>query len=424
MCKTANDVAIKSWSEIARKEQIMPKDNDRWLWLILAGRGFGKTRTGSETVMDAANSGIYKHIGLIGKTLNETRDVMVEGTSGLLSTTIAQKLTNSIEHNTTDPFISNFKYYKSLNKIKWQNGAIAYLLSGDNYEKLRGYQFDFVWIDEFAKYKNPREFWKQILFTLRLGNNPKAIITTTPKPIKILKELSESNFTHLTRGSTFDNKDNLSPKFIETMIQIYKGTRLGKQELEGEITLEKENTLWKRHNIRYKWIDERNLSRVVIGIDPAVTSGENSDETGIIIAGTGYDELIYIIEDLSGKFKPPEWAKIACRAVYDFRASCIVAETNNGGDLVREMIRSIDPNIPFKATHAIKGKVARAEPISMLYESNRVFHIKEFTELENQMCDLSYDEKLDYSPDRVDALVWAVSTLKERESYNISTIDL
>jgi phage terminase large subunit-like protein len=247
-----------------------------------------------------------------------------------------------------------------------------------------------IWTDEFAKYRNPNAVWEQILFTLRVGDNPRCIMTTTPKPLKILKKLSESKGTHLTKGSTFDNEKHLAQRFIDTMKEMYQNTRIGKQELEGEILMEKENIVWKKENIVYREIDRDSLSRIVIGVDPAVSSGENSDETGIIVAGVGYDEKIYVLDDLSGKYKPPEWAKIVCRACHDYKAGRIVAETNNGGDLVGEMLKTIYPNAPFRQTKAIKGKVARTEPVSLLYESNRVYHAKEFFELEDQMCNLSY----------------------------------
>ncbi|MDR1333456.1 MAG: terminase family protein [Holosporales bacterium] len=565
---------IKEWREIARKEQLIPK-GDWWIWLLLAGRGFGKTRTGAESVMELVNSGKYKRIAIIGKNIPEIRDIMVEGQSGLLSTTIAEKCFRASmleaesskatkrrrtkgsrsppelpeselpehsstgltqqetdcglqlnpseselllggaytdvrehsspgstqqetdcgsqlkppeselqqggvykrvhEHSSTGStqqeadyglqlkppesglllgdterrsgayrdvrehsspgstqqetdcggFLIPFKYYPSMNRIVWENGAVAYLIGADHYEKLRGYQFDLVWLDEFAKYKDPEALWQQIMFTLRLGDDPKCIITTTPKPLKILKTLSEEKWVYTTKGSTFANSNNLSPRFLDNMRNVYQNTRLGRQELEGEIIMEMDNAVWKKENIIYRDIPEDCLSTVVIGVDPAVTVGENSDETGIIVAGLGYDEKIYVLDDLSGKYKPPDWAKIVCRACHDYSAGRIVAETNNGGDLVREMLTTIYPNVPFKQTRAIRGKIARAEPISMLYEANRVFHTKEFPELEEQMCSLSYDDKtknLSTSPDRVDALVWAVSDLKDRETCNISMI--
>jgi phage terminase large subunit-like protein len=420
---TMKNNRMPSWHDMARNEQKIPPGN-WYLWMLLAGRGFGKTRTGAESIMELVNSGQYKRIGIIGKSICEAKDIMVDGQSGLLSTTIADKVFQNAENNITDESLLKFKYYPSKNQIAWENGARAYILGADNFEKLRGYQFDLIWIDEFAKYKYPNAFWEQVLFTLRLGDNPRCIITTTPKPLKILKKLSEANYTYLTKGSTFANAKNLSPRFIETMKEMYQNTRVGKQELEGEILMKKENTVWQKENIIYRDINRNHLSRIVIGVDPAVSVGENADETGIIVAGLGYDDKIYVLDDLSGKYKPPEWAKIVCRACHDYHAGRIVAETNNGGDLVGEMLMTVYPNAPYKQIRAIKGKIARAEPVALLYESNRVFHKKEFMELEEQMCELSYDDdKNKGSPDRVDALVWAISELKNiRDLPNISTI--
>jgi len=418
-----NNNEIKDWHEIARKEQLIPKDW-HWIWLILAGRGFGKTRTGAETIMEMVNSGKYKHIAIIGRTIEEARDVMVEGISGLLSTTIAQKMFHNEENKIEDPDILKFKFYRSKNVIIWENGARAYLLSGNNYQKLRGYQFDLVWLDEFAKYKFPEKLWEQVLFTLRIGEDPKCIITTTPKPLRILKRLTELNDVCVTNGSTFDNKENLSKRFLQIMQDYYANTWVGKQELDGILLMDKENTVWKREDIVYKEIDRNALSRVVIGVDPAVSSKEDSDETGIIVAGLGYDEKFYVLDDLSGKYSPSQWAKIVCRACHDYKAGKIIAETNNGGDFVGEVLRAAEANVPFKQTKALKGKISRAEPISMLYESNRVYHTKEFLELEEQMCDMSYDEPNSKSPDRVDALVWAINELKYVPSEpRISTLD-
>ncbi len=229
---------------------------------------------------------------------------------------------------------------------------------------------------------------------------------------------------HITQGSTFDNKENLSERFLQIMQDYYKNTWIGKQELEGKLLLEKQNTVWKRENIVYKNIERESLSSVVIGVDPAVSSNEGSDETGIIVAGLGYDNKIYVLDDLSGKYSPTQWAKIVCRASHDYQAGKIIAETNNGGDFVEEVLRSVEENVPFKQTKALKGKISRAEPVSMLYEANRVYHTKEFSELEEQMCDMSYDEPNSKSPDRVDALVWAVNELKHIPNEpRISTLD-
>lgn len=416
-----NNTQIENWHEIARPEQLI-SNNWEWLWMILAGRGFRKTRTGAETIMKMVNSGKYKNIAIIGRTLEEARDIMVEGLSGLLSTTIAQKKYYNDENKIEDPSIINFKFYRSRNLIVWENGARAHILSANNYQKLRGYQFDLVWLDEFAKYRHPEKLWEQVLFTLRIGEDPKCIITTTPKPLNILKKLTEIPNVYITRGSTFDNKENLSERFLQIMRDYYANTWVGKQELEGELMMGKQHTVWKRENISYKGIDRDSLSRVVIGIDPAVSSNEDSDETGIIVAGLGYDNKIYILDDLSGRYNPKEWAKIVRRACHDYNAGTIVAETNNGGDLVEAVLREVEDKLPFKQTRALKGKISRAEPVSILYESDRVYHIREFFELEEQMCDLSYDEPYGKSPDRVDALVWAINELKHVPEEPVITL--
>ncbi|MDR3031171.1 MAG: terminase family protein [Holosporales bacterium] len=415
---------IKSWKEIARENQMFPK-GDWSLWMILAGRGFGKTRTGAENVMELVNSGKYNRIAIIGKTILEAKSIMVEGISGLLSTTTAQKAYKNAELGSSANNVMKFRYYKSKNQIIWENGAVAYLIGADNYDSMRGLQFDLIWVDEFAKFSHPEEVWTQIMFTLRLGENPICIMTTTPRPLEILKELSEDEKTHLTNGSTFENKSNLSARFVERMEAKYMKTTYGKQELYGELSLEKKNTVWKEESVRYREIDKDSLERVVIGVDPSVSVSENSDETGIIVAGLGFDERIYVLDDLSGKYTPPEWAKTVCNAYQDYQASNVIVETNNGGDLVSEMIKTIHPNIPITQTKAIKGKITRAHPIALLYESNRVFHTKRFEKLEKQMRDLSYDKKTKNSPDRVDALVWAIHDLKSMgtRKYHISSIE-
>ncbi len=402
-----NNNNIVSWDKIARDKQKIPNGN--WfIWLILAGRGFGKTRTGAESVMQLICSNKYKSIGLIGKNIKETKQIMIEGPSGILSTTFAEILNKSNNNKKL-----SFKYCSSKKQIEWNNGAKMYMLGGDNPNSIRGFQFDLVWIDEFAKFNNPEALLHQVFFSLRLGNNPKCIITTTPKPLKILKNLSDDKSVHVTNGSTFENAQYLSKQFLNLVKLKYNNTFIGKQELLGELIMEKENSLWKRHNIQYKKIELNCFEKIVIGVDPAVTSNKNSDETGIIVAGLGIDSNIYVIDDLSGKYKGSEWAKIVVRASFDYKANYVVVENNNGGDLVIENLKSIDNTLPIKTVHAVKGKVSRAEPISILYESNKVFHFKEFNLLEEQMCNMSYDSAGEgYSPDRVDALVWAISELR------------
>lgn len=384
---------------IPRAKQKIPQSN--WFtWLILAGRGFGKTRTGAESVMQLIQTGRYKNIAIVGESIKEAMQIMVEGISGLFSTSTFQS--------------AGIKYKCIKNKITFDNGATIYVFGGNRPNSLRGYQFDLVWIDEFAKFKHPTELWDQVMFCLRLGNDPKCIVTTTPKPLQILQDISNAPDTYLTTGSTFENSDNLSPRFITTMKSRYKNTHLGRQELYGELILEKERPLWKRENIQYNKVDMNLIDHVVIGVDPAVTNDKHSDETGIIVAGLGIDRKIYVINDLSGKYTATEWAKTVTKASIDYSANYVVVETNNGGDLVIENLRSYNSSLPIRKVHAVRGKIARAEPISILYETDRVKHFEPFIELEKQMCNLSYEdnENSTKSPDRVDALVWAIAELR------------
>jgi predicted phage terminase large subunit-like protein len=315
-------------------------------------------------------------------------------------------------------------YYPSKRQITWKNGARATIIGADNYESMRGHQFDLVWVDEFAKFKKPKDIWDQILFTLRLGQNPRCIMTTTPKPLQILVELSMNAFTYLTNGSTFENSENLPARFIDTMKATYVNTSIGKQELFGEIVMNNDNCLWKNEDIQYREVNKESLRRIVIGVDPAVTSNENSDETGIIVAGIGNDDKIYVLDDLSGKYKPNEWAKIIAKAYDDYDANKVVAEVNNGGDLVEGMLRNISKHIPYSSVRAIRGKVARAEPVALLYESSNAFHTKKFETLEKQMLSMSHDTEDegggDQHDDRVDALVWALTELTSRKTLSPS----
>ena len=393
---------IPSWDEIARENQKIPI-GDWDVWLIMAGRGFGKTRTGAESVLKLIESGRYKNIAIIGRNINETRHVMVEGSSGILQ---------------SRPFDKTTRYYSSRRQIIWENGAKATLIGGDNYESLRGYQFDLIWIDEFAKFSKPTELWEQILFTLRIGADPKCIVTTTPRPLSILEELMKAKGTYLTNGSTYENCDNLSAKFLETMKVRYENTRTGDQEIHGKLLMEKENALWKERSITYKDISIEDINKITIGVDPAVTGKESSDETGIVVAGKGKDGKLYILDDLSGKYQSCEWAKKVVEAYKKYSADCVVAEVNNGGDLVEAMLRGIDRYIPYKSVRAIRGKVSRAEPVALLYESSLVHHKRRFKELETQMTNISRDdEKITPSPDRLDAMVWAINDLTS-ETFN------
>lgn len=385
--------ALYNWSLHARSNQL-PPEGDWRTWLILAGRGFGKTRTGSETVRMWVNQGLYKRIALIGRSIREVRDIMVEGQSGLLSCC---------------PKDERPRFEAVTNRLVWPNGAVATLFGGDNFEKLRGPQFDLAWVDELAKFRRPQDLWEQLMLCLRLGQNPRCIITTTPRPIPLIEKLLKSSDITLTKGTTFDNEKNLAPAYLKQIVKQFEGTRLGAQELYAELLTEQQGALWQRSIIRYQQPQE-NYQRIVIAIDPATTHHDQSDETGIIVAGITKDRTAYVLEDLSGRHSPAYWTQRVVEAYWRYKADRIVAEVNKGGDLVERVIRSFDSRISYRAVRATRGKMTRAEPIAALYEQGKVFHERPLTLLENQLC--HYVSGLSTkSPDRLDALVWALTDL-------------
>ncbi len=384
------------WPSLARPEQLLP-EGDWQTWLILAGRGFGKTRAGAETIRAWVQSGKCRRIALISETVAEVRNVMVEGASGLLN---------------IGPPSERPKFIPSLNKLIWPNGAEAHIFSADRYESLRGPQFDGAWIDELAKFRYPQEVWDQLSFCLRLGEKPQVVITTTPRPIDLIQDLVNDPDVVVTRGSTFDNSANLSPSFLNSIKKRFEGTRLGAQELYGEVLSQTEGALWTHEQLDHmRTKHPPQLQRIVVAIDPATTNHEGSDETGIVAVGLGHDGRSYVLEDLSGKMPPGEWARQAVACFHRWKADRIVAEVNKGGDLVERIIRSIDPTVSFKAVRATRGKYTRAEPVAALYEQGKVSHVDRGLEkLENQMC--TYVAGISTkSPDRLDALVWAITEL-------------
>lgn len=373
----------------ARPAQI-PPSGDWQYWLLKAGRGYGKTRVGAEWTIKQARENPGCRLTLISPTAADARDVMVEGESGIL--TISDEGFRPI-------------YEPSKRRLTWPNGSIALLFSAEEPNRLRGPQCHYAWCDELASWKYP-ETWDMLQFTLRLGKRPQAIITTTPRPTKIIKELMKDPHCVVTGGSTYENKDNLAPTFIEKIIQKYEGTRLGRQELNAEILDDNPDALFQRNIIENLRVRESPpLLRIVIGVDPAVTSGETSDDTGIIAAGIGADGHGYILGDYTLHGTPHEWATEAYRAFNKHQADRIIGEVNNGGDLVEVNIRTVSKNIPFFAVHASRGKAIRAEPVSGLYEQGRIHHIGTFPELEDQLCEWQPGDK---SPDRMDAMVWAI----------------
>lgn len=389
----------------AREKQILP-DGDWDTWLNLAGRGGGKTRTGSETVREWKND--YPRIHLVGPTAGDVRDVMVEGESGIL---------------TISPPWDKPDYEPSKRKLTWKNGAVALLFSAEEPDRLRGPQCYKAWADEVAAWKYEEETWDQLQFGLRLGDNPQVVATSTPRPTKTIKELVKDPSTHLTKYSTYDNKANLSPKFFDRILAKYEGTRLGRQEIHAEILEDVEGALWNMELIEANRRKEApELTRIVVAIDPAVTNNPDSDETGIVAVGKSAAGIAYVLEDDSGNYSPKGWAMKAIKLLDKHQGNIIVAEVNNGGDLVEANIKSLDPSTPYKAVRASRGKVTRAEPVVSLYEQGKVKHVGSHPELEKQMTtwDAQSGEK---SPDRVDALVWAVTELllNENKNYNWST---
>lgn len=377
-------------------------------WLVMAGRGYGKTRTGAEWIRDQVENHGRRRIALVGRTAADVRDVMVEGESGLLA---------------VSPPWFRPHYEPSKRRLTWPNGAIATTYSGDKPDQLRGPQHDAAWCDELAAWRYP-ESWDQLLFGLRLGDDPRVVVTTTPRPVKHIREMVNESSTVITSGSTLENAANLAKPALERLLKKYKGTRLGRQELEAKLLDDVPGALW-THTL----IDEHrrnsfpDLVRVVVAIDPAVTDDEGSAETGIVAAGVGKDGHGYVLDDLSLQASPAGWANEAISAYHKFKADRIVAEANQGGDMIEQTLRSVLGSAtmpPYKKVHASRGKLTRAEPVSALYEKGQVHHVGAFAELEDQMCTWVPGED---SPDRMDALVWALTELlvKDGDGATVST---
>ena len=399
------------WSALARPEQIAPPGD--WLtWMILAGRGWGKTRTGAEWVQ--ANVPRYGRWILAGRTSGDLRDIMIEGESGILR----------IARPPLRP-----SYEPSKRRVTWPNGAVAVLRSADEPEGFRGLQGEAAWVDELAAWEHP-EAWSQLQLGIRLGEFPRQVVTTTPRPTPLIKGLLADAGTIATRGSTYDNQDNLAPKFFRDIVSRYEGTRLGRQELHAEILDDLPGALWTRSMFSYADAPLRHTGsevapeyrRVVVAIDPAATYGPESDETGIIGAGQGIDGRGYVLDDQSGRFSPADWARRAIALHNDLKADAIVAETNNGGDMVESMLRSAGFDGHYIKVTASRGKRVRAEPIAGLYEQGRISHRRMFAELEDQLCTFTPESVV--SPDRLDALVWAFTELMLEPSYSGSQFSM
>jgi phage terminase large subunit-like protein len=402
-----------AWRAVGRPEQILPEGAAWLVWLILAGRGFGKTRTGAEAVLEWVKTGVCRRLALVAPTAGDARDVMVEGESGIKAVSQA------------DGFPAF--YEPSKRRITWPNGAIATLYSAEEPDRLRGPQHDGGWCDEIAVWDDAVATWDMLQFGMRLGSHPRIVVTTTPRPVPIIRKLIGDLNTVVTRGSTFDNSENLAPAFLTAIRAAYEGTRLGRQELFAEILDDNPGALWKMAQIDLLRVVRApgDMKKIGVGVDPAVSSSADSDETGIVTAGVadcpckGASELHgFVIADNSGIYTPDGWAKAVAKAYHDVGADKVVPEVNNGGDLVVSNLLTLgDRNLSIVkgpsgryGVHASRGKQTRAEPISGLYEQGKVHHIGTFPKLEDQLTQWNplTDKK---SPDRLDAMVWALSWL-------------
>ncbi len=389
------------WPAYARLQQITPPG--LWhVWFVLAGRGYGKTRTGSEWIREQVEEHGKKRIALVGETSADCRDTMVEGPAGLL--------------NVCPPW-NKPRYEPSKRRLTWPNGAIAITYSGKEPDQLRGPEHDAAWADELAKWQYMEDAWSNLEFGLRGGTDPRVIVTTTPRPLKLIKEIVASENTIVTGGSTYDNQANLPNSFFDMVIQKYDGTRLGQQEIWANILDDNPEALFNRDRIHANRVQQTpegvKIKVSAIALDPAVTSGDAAADTGIIAGFSGMIKKkvhYFITHDFTCHETPLKWATVAINAYNRLELNMIVGEVNNGGDLIKTVIKQIDNSILFKSVRASKGKAVRAEPISSLYDQNLVHHIGVYPKLEDEMCSWSPDLN-ERSPDRLDALVWLLTYL-------------
>lgn len=358
----------------------------------MAGRGTGKTRAAGEFVLNEIKEKRARRIALVAKTPADARDVMIEGESGILE---------------ISPPWDKPSYEPSKRRLTWKNGAMALVFSSKEPDQLRGPQYDLAWGDEIRTWYYPQDTWDNLLFGLRLGAHPRCVVTTTPLPLAVIKNIMAAPDTVVTTGTTYENIANLPPSFFKQIISKYEGTRLGRQEINAELLEDVPGALWKRANINYA--PPPDLVRVVVAIDPAATSTEAADETGIIVAGKGIDGRGYVLADRSARISPDGWAHRAVQAYDDFKADRVIGEVNNGGEMVGLTIKTVRPLVPYKAVHASRGKQVRAQPVAALYEQGKIDHAEAMPELEEQL--VTWTPESGKSPDRLDALVWAITEL-------------
>ena len=401
--------AANEWWETARPAQRPLLAGVPATWLVLGGRGAGKTRLGAEWV-NAHVRGFppfamqrYGQIALVGETLADVREVMIEGPSGIIAST---------RHDRP-------RYEPSRRRLVWPGGAVAYAFSSEDPDSLRGPQFDAAWGDEVGKWKHADEMFDMLQFGLRLGDAPHQIFTTTPKPVPLLRRLLKDPAVRAGRMRTTDNEGNLARGFMDAVLARYGGTRLGRQELDGELIEDRADALWKRAELeRIVDAGRQDLARIVVAVDPSASGRQGSAACGIVVAGRTADGFGIVLEDGTVETASPgEWAARAVSLYHRHEADCIVAEVNQGGEMVAAVIRTVDPLAPVKAVRASRGKWLRAEPVAALYEQGRVRHARRMPELEDEMCDFGPDGLSGgRSPDRVDALVWALTELMLRRA--------
>jgi phage terminase large subunit-like protein len=402
------ELIATDWPTWARLNQMPTRDGreiaEFRVWLVLGGRGAGKTRCGAEWVRFQAQ-GLWplaeapaRRIALIGPTIAQVRSVMIEGVSGLLN---------------VHPGDERPHFEPSLRRLVWANGTIAEMFSAEQPDSLRGPQFDAAWCDELAKWRYPQETWDMLQFGLRLGQDPRVVVTTTPRPMPLLKQLVADETTLLARTPTADNRHFLAPRFVTEIEARYGGTRLGRQELGAEIIEDDPDALFRRELIETsRGRSAPDLVRIVVAIDPPATGRAGANACGIICAGLGIDGRGYVLDDATVQgVSPSAWAQRAIALYHSRKADRLIAEVNQGGDMVEAVIREVDPSVSFKAVHASRGKRLRAEPVAALYEQGRVVHVGVFPELEDELVNFDQKTVRPASPDRADALVWALGEL-------------
>ena len=396
----------------AREDQKIP-DGDWNVWMIRSGRGAGKTRVGSEWTNRQAKDFPGCHIALVGQTVSDVRDVMVKGDGG----------GSSIVETSPPWFMPT--YIPSRRKVIWPNGSQATTYSGDKPDQLRGPQHHFAWVDELAKFEKPTQTWDQLELGMRLGVHPRTLVTTTPRPIHIIKQLDKDPTTHVTVVSTFANRANLAGPYLDRITRRYANTTLGRQELDGSILDDMAGALWSRASLEATRVHELpnlEIVKVVVGVDPAMTGDEGSNETGIIVGCRTINDHYYVLEDRSGRYSPEAWARQVALLAHDYSAQ-VVGEVNQGGDLVESVIRQADRNLKLlpgnqysrimqvKQVRATRGKRMRAEPVAALWEQGRAHVVGVLPELEDQLVNFTGLEEDEVPKDRLDALVWCLTEL-------------